>query len=122
MAVRSPDSLTGEFAALLEELEVGVGADAMDAAGSDVAGDAEMADVGLVAHAVQLADGDVVALVVADTGERETGDGGEDDDGCGDDLHRALWFGVRHFQHPPPTLPDFAQSLQNRYFRLGLPV
>src|ERR1700722_19115191 len=58
-----------ERAVLLEEGEVDVGADAMDAAGSYVAGDAEMADVGLVAHALKLTDGDVVALVIADARE-----------------------------------------------------
>ncbi len=71
----------GELAALLEEIEGGVGADAVDAAGGDVAGYAKVADVGLVAHALELADGDVVALVVAAAGEGEIGDGGKDDDG-----------------------------------------
>ena len=76
----------GELAALFEEVEGGVGSGAVDAAGSYVAGDAEVADVGLVAHALQLGDGDVVALVVAPAGEGEVGHGGEDDDGGYDDL------------------------------------
>ena len=83
-----------EGAALLEELEGGVGAYAMDAAGSYVASYAEVADVGFVAHALKLADGDVVALVVADAGEGEVGDGRQDDDGGDDDFERAL-FGLR---------------------------
>ena len=65
----------GEFAALLEEIEGGVGADAMDAARSYVAGDAEVANVGLIAHALEFADGDVVALVIAAATEGEVSDG-----------------------------------------------
>ena len=86
----------GELAALLEEIEGGVGADAVDAAGGYVAGDAEVADVGFVAHAVEFADGDVVALVVAAAGEGEVGDGRQDDDGGDDDLERALLGRGRH--------------------------
>ena len=67
----------------------------MDAAGSYVAGDAEMADVGFVAHALQLADGDVVALVVADAGEGELAHGGHDDD-CGDDDLGGAFLVGRH--------------------------
>ena len=62
----------------------------MDAAGGYVARYAKVADVGLVAHALKLADGDVVALVVADSGEGKVGDGRQDDDGGDDDLERAL--------------------------------
>ena len=69
----------GEFAALLEQIEGGIGADAMDAAGSYVAGDAEVADVRFVAHALEFADGDVVALVVATAAEGEVGDGAQND-------------------------------------------
>ena len=79
-----------ESAVLLDQREVDVGADAVDAAGLDVARNAEMADVGLVAHALQFTDGDVVALVVADAGEGEIADGGQNDDGGDDDLERAF--------------------------------
>ncbi len=71
----------GEFAALFEQIEGGVSADAMDAAGGHVAGDAEVANVRFVAHALEFADGDVVALVVAAAAEGEVGDGAEDDHG-----------------------------------------
>ena len=56
-------------AALLEELEGGVGSYAVDAAGGDVAGDAEMASVSDVAHGLELGDGDVVALVGGGSGD-----------------------------------------------------
>src|SRR5580658_6459308 len=45
----------GEFAALLEEIEGGVGADAVDAARSYVAGYTEVANVCLIAHALEFA-------------------------------------------------------------------
>jgi hypothetical protein len=80
----------GEFAALLEQIEGGVGADAMDTAGGYVAGDSEVADVGFVAHALEFADGDVVALVVAAAAEGEIGDGAQDDDGGYDKFDRAF--------------------------------
>jgi hypothetical protein len=87
----------GEFAALLEQIEGGVRAGAMDAAGGYVAGDAEVADVGFVAHALEFANGDVVALVVAASAEGEVGDGAEDDDGGDDKFARAfagfVWHG-----------------------------
>ena len=67
----------------------------MDAARGYVACDAEVADVGFVAHAVKLADGDVIALVVADSGDGEVGNGRQDDDCGDDDLERAL-LGGRH--------------------------
>jgi len=86
-------------AALLEELEGGVGSYAVDAAGGDVAGYAEVANVGFVAHALKLADGDVVALVVADAGEGEISDGHHDDDGGDDDFDRTLLGFVRHRLH-----------------------
>src|ERR1700733_897581 len=105
-----------EFAALLEEGEVDVGAYAMDAARGYVAGDAEVADVGLAAHRVELADGDVVALVVADAGQGEVGDGGENDQ-CGyDDLGRALVVCVGHgrsaFQFTTPIEIWIARSMR----------
>jgi len=59
----------GEFAALLQEVEGGVGAYAVDASGCYVAGYAEVANIGFVAHSLELADGDVVALVVTSPGE-----------------------------------------------------
>jgi hypothetical protein len=80
----------GEFAALFEQIEGGVGADAMDAAGGYVAGDAEMTDVGFVAHALEFADGDVVAFVVAAAAEGEIGDGAENDYGGDDEFDRAF--------------------------------
>jgi len=73
-----------EELALLDEGEGGVGADVDDAAGLHVAGDAEVAGVGLLAHRVELGDGDVVALGVAGSGDGEPGDSGEDY-GSGDD-------------------------------------
>ena len=48
-----------KIAALLEEIEGGVGADAVDAARGYVAGYSQMTDVGFVAHALELADRDV---------------------------------------------------------------
>jgi hypothetical protein len=90
-----------ELAALFEEREVDVGSDAMDAAGSHVASDAEVSNVSFAAHALKLADGDIVLLVVAVAGEGEVGDGGKDDDGGDDDLGRAfsgcVWHSVRLF-------------------------
>ena len=86
----------GELAALLEEIEGGVGANAVDAAGGNVAGYTKMAGVSLISHALQLADGDVVALVVASAGEREIGDRGHDDDGGDDEFDRALLRSICH--------------------------
>ena len=54
-----------ESLALFEKRKGGVGADVVDASGLDVAGDAEMASVGFVAHLLEFGDGDVVALVVS---------------------------------------------------------
>ena len=54
-----------ESLALFEECEGGVGADVVDASGLDVAGDAEMASVGFVAHLLEFGDSDVVTLVVS---------------------------------------------------------
>ncbi len=80
---------------LLEQFEVDVGAGAVDAARSYVAGDAQMAHVCFVAHGLKLADGDVVALVVANTGEGKIAHGGHDDD-CGNDDLRGALLVVRH--------------------------
>jgi hypothetical protein len=49
-----------------------------------------VADVGFVAHALEFADGDVVALVVAAAAEGEVGDGAEDDHGGDDEFDRAF--------------------------------
>ena len=73
-----------EGLALLEEREVGVGTEAGDAAGCHVAGHAEVHAVGLVAHRLELGDGDVVALGVAGCGDGEPDDC-RDDDGAGDE-------------------------------------
>ena len=86
----------GEFAALLEQIKGGVGADAMDAAWGYVAGDSEVPDVGIVSHALQFADGDVVAFVVATAAERKVSDGAEDDDGGDDEFERAFSRFVCH--------------------------
>jgi len=80
----------GELAALFEEIEGGVGAGAVDAAGGDVTGYSEMADVGLVAHGLEFADGDVVALVVAAACEGQVGDCAEDDHSGDDNLSGAF--------------------------------
>ena len=74
---------------LLGELEGGVGAVAVDAAGDDEAADAEVAGEGDVAHLAHLADeGDVVVAVVAGAGVGQPGYGGENDDGGDGDLGR----------------------------------
>jgi hypothetical protein len=86
----------GEFAALLEEIEGGVGAYAVDAAWGYVTGYAEMAGVSLIPHALQLADGDVVALVVTSSGKGQVGDGGHDDDRSYDEFDRAFLSCVCH--------------------------
>jgi hypothetical protein len=85
-----------QCATLLEKLESGVGADAVNAPRGYIASDTEMAYVRLVAHTLKLADGDVVALVIADAREREIGDSREDHQGGCDDLERALLSCDRH--------------------------
>ena len=82
-----------ESLALFEEREGGVGADVGDASGLDVAGDAEMASVGLGAHLLELGDGDVVALVVSGGRDGEPADSTEDENG-GDD--KLCGLGVLH--------------------------
>jgi hypothetical protein len=86
----------GEFTALLEEIEGGVGADAMDAARSYVSSYAKVAHVGLVAHALEFTDCDVVALIVAAASECKIGDCGENDYACDDDFGRVFFRFVRH--------------------------
>jgi hypothetical protein len=86
----------GELAALLEEIEGGVGAGAVDAAWGYVAGYAEVTNVRLVTHALKFADGDVIALVVAAAGEGEVSDCAEDDHGGDDDFDWALTGFVCH--------------------------
>lgn len=68
----------------LDEGEGGVGAFALDAAGLDVAGDAQILAVGAVAHALELGDGDVIALGLAAGRDGEPDDDGNDE-GAGDD-------------------------------------
>ena len=51
--------------------EVDVGAVVLNGAGLDEALDAELAVVGLVAHAAEFGDGDVVALVGSVAGDRQ---------------------------------------------------
>jgi hypothetical protein len=85
-----------EGLALLKQSELGVGAVALDAAGENVAGYAQVAAVGFVAHGVELGDRDVVALGVARAGDGEPGDGRQDD-GSGDvKLHRRFVLRIRH--------------------------
>lgn len=85
-----------EFAALFEKVEGGVRADSVDASGSDVAGDTQVANVGFIAQPLEFADRDVVALVVTSSGEGEIGDCAEDDQARDDDLDGALTRFVRH--------------------------
>ncbi len=93
-----------EAVVIFDEDELRRGAGVLDRAGGDVAGDAKMGGVGLVAHAVELRDGDVVALVGAIPGERQVGDGAHDyEDGDGDLdgliaalFHILLFIEVRH--------------------------
>src|SRR6266403_85619 len=70
----------------------------MDAAGRYVAGYAEVTDVGFVAHALEFADGDVVALVVAAAAEGEVGDGAEDDHGGDNEFDGAFAGFVWHMR------------------------
>src|SRR5207248_1635567 len=102
----------GEFAALLEQIEGGVGADTMDAARGNVAGDAEVADVRFVAHALEFADGDVVTLVLATTAEGEIGDCAEDDDSGDNEFDRALSGFVWHVTFPSSTSVYVSSSLR----------
>ena len=55
-----------------------------------------MAHISLVAHALQLADSDVVAFVGLATGVGEIGNGNENDRGGDDDLDRAFTGLVWH--------------------------
>ena len=72
---------------LLGEDKMCVGAAALDGIGRHIAGYPQMTGVSLVAHGLQLADGDVVALVRLDAGDREVGDGAQDNYGCGADAN-----------------------------------
>src|SRR5258706_3134901 len=85
----------------------------MDAAGGYVAGDAEVADVGFVAHALEFADGDVVALVVAAAAEGEVGDGAQDDDGGDDKFDGAFSGFVWHMR----SVFDFRLTSGSVYVR-----
>jgi len=77
---------------LLDEGETGVGAGAIDAAGLDVAGYAEVDLVGFVAHALKLGDGDVVLLGIGAGGDGQPGDGRYDEDAGEDELGRGLFL------------------------------
>ncbi len=91
----------GEFAALLEEIEGGIGAGAVNAARSYVTGDAEVADVGFVAHTLEFTDRDIVAFVISTAGEGQIADGGQNDH-CGDDkFYWALLGFVCHIVQVP---------------------
>jgi len=80
------DVVHAQGLALLDESEGGVRAGALDGAGSDVAGDAEIFGVGAFAHGLQFGDGDVVALAIPCAGDGEPGDRANDDDGGDDEL------------------------------------
>ncbi len=64
---------------LLGEHKFCIGAAALDGMGSYIAGYPEMTGIGFVAHGVQFADGDVVALVRLNSGDRQVDDGAQDD-------------------------------------------
>jgi hypothetical protein len=86
----------------------------MDAAGGYVAGDAQVADVGFVAHALEFADGDVVALVVVGSGEGEVGYCGEDDDSGRDNFDWAfpgfVWHMSSAFDFQFTSVQVYVQS------------
>ena len=86
----------GVVGGLLDELEGDVGADAMDGAGSDDCRRRGGGGCRPCRPSAHLADGDVVALVVADAGEGEPADGGDDDYGGDDDFDGAFGVGLRH--------------------------
>ena len=64
---------------LLRENKFCIGAAALDGMGGYIAGYAEMTGVSLVAHGLQLANGDVVALVRLNSGDRQIHDGAQND-------------------------------------------
>ncbi len=67
---------------LLGEHKFCIGAATLDGMGSHVAGYPEMTGIGLVAHGLQFADGDVVALVRLNPGDGQVDDGAQDNH-CG---------------------------------------
>jgi hypothetical protein len=69
---------------LLQQHEMRVGATALDGMGRDIASHAKMPGVRLIAHGMQFANGDVIALVRLNSGVRQIADGAQDNDGgCG---------------------------------------
>ena len=66
-------------AILFQKREIDEGTAAMNAAGRNVARHPQMAYIGLVAHGLQLADRDVVTLIIADTSEGKIAHRGDDD-------------------------------------------
>ena len=79
----------GRVALELIEHEVHVGPVLFDGTGHNKALDAQMAVVGLVAHAAQLGNGDVVALAGSVTGPGQPDDGADDHGGRDADAHGA---------------------------------
>ena len=67
---------------LLGEHKFCIGPATLDGLGSHIAGYTEMTGIGLVAHGLQFANGDVVALVRLNPGDRQVNDGAQDDH-CG---------------------------------------
>ncbi len=70
---------------LLGQDKMSVGAAALDGIGCYIPGNPQVAGIGFVAHGLQLADSDVVALIRLCAGDREIGDGAKDNYGCGAD-------------------------------------
>ena len=77
--------------------EVDVGAVVLNGAGDDEALNAKLGVVGLVSHAAEFGDGDVIALVGAVAGSGEPNDGADDDDGSKPDAQ-----GIRGSFHAQP--------------------
>ena len=65
---------------VLYQNEIGIGALMLDRARLDITGDAQVARVGLVAHPLQLLNGDIVALVGLHSADGEINDRAENDE------------------------------------------
>mgnify|MGYP001552615966 CR=1 FL=1 len=85
-----------QFTILFDEREIDEGADTMDTARGDITSDPEMAHVGLVAHVLELADRDVIALIVTCAGKGEVAYGCDDDECRNDNLDGILVPCIRH--------------------------
>ncbi len=89
---------------LFHQDKPGIGAIPLDGIGSDIAGYPQVAGVGLVSHALQFADGDVVALIFIHPAYREIDNGAQDDYGSGSDPP-GLWSNLRHTSRVGVRLP-----------------